>query len=77
MNVKIDNKAHTTLTIDEPRWTGTSTGYRMAFLTIDQKRSLRLPVSWDYAIRIDGVRAELVRVIDGYTAHKCAATIVA
>lgn len=76
MTVQIDNKMHATLSV-EPRWTGTAIGYRMAYLTADQKRALRLPVSIDYAIRVDGGMAELVKVVNGYTAHKCSALIIA
>lgn len=74
MDITIKTKRPVTITVN-PLWTGTNPGYQMAYLSIDQKRLLGLPISLEYAIRIDGTHAYLVRVINGYTAHKYDATM--
>jgi len=54
----------------------TGIGFCIGHLLPDQKRSLGLPVAYDMAIRQDGVRAELVRVTNGYTGYHSEATAV-
>ena len=66
---------HLTLTVT-PVWTGTNPGYQLAFLSYGQKKALGLPPSWEYAVRIDGARAECVKVLDGYTGYRCPAIII-
>ena len=75
MDILINNK---TIVHVNPIWTGTSVGYRMAYLSVDQKRSLGLPARHaEYAVRIDGQRAELVKCVNGYTSTRGTAEILA
>ena len=58
MTVQVRNQ----ILIDlRPLWAGTTVGYRMAYLSPAQKKSLGLAPKQLYAVRIDGVRASLVR----------------
>ena len=72
MKVQIRN-----LTIEvRPHWTGTNPGYQLAFLDASQKEALGFPASGEYAVRIDGKRAECVKVINGCTSYRCLAIII-
>lgn len=73
MTARVRNIILTDLT---PHWTGTATGYQMAYLSAEHKRALALTISMEYAIRIDGQTASLVRCCGAYTAHKSEAVIV-
>lgn len=75
MTVQINNTRNSIVTV-EPHWTGTMTPYQMAYLSAAQKRDIGLPVAIEYAIRVDGRCAELVRVVNGYTAHKYTAVVL-
>ena len=75
MTVQLHNSRKSIIDVT-PRWTGTCTGYQMGYLSEAHKRAAGLPTALEYAIRIDGQHAELVQVINGYTAYKCEATIL-
>ena len=51
-------------------------GYALAYLTPAQARAVKAPPSWTVALRIDGSRAELVRLIGAYTAHMATASFI-
>lgn len=62
-------------TTNEPNWTGTSVGYQMLSLTHDEAKialgALGYPkrVKADYAIRIDGTKATLVKRVGEYSSE--------
>lgn len=72
MLIKVKDK---TIEVD-PLWTGTSVGYQMGYLSAAQKHELGLLRTGVYAIRIDGSRASLCKVINGYTSEQAPAEIV-
>ena len=60
-----------------PTWaSATGVGYQMGYLSQAQKKQLGLPPSNSYAIRVDGVKTELVKETNGYTGYRAHAIAV-
>lgn len=66
------------LTLEDlnPTYTGTATPYQMAYLSVLHKKTLGLPRTIEYAIRIDGKNASLVKITGDYTSWRATAEIL-